>query len=749
MRKNSLVLFFFLVSFVVIGQDNSPFVCPVTDVDGKLLLNPFVGGFDSPQFNQMDFDGDGDKDVVVFDRPGNVSSVFLFTDGEYLYDHDLNVFFSNFKSWVRFYDYNQDGVTDVFASSVSQGVPGVEVWTGKRNGDTVSFELFDIDNPNGDYLVHLFNLNFTNVYVSPGDLPSFDDVDGDGDVDMLAFEPDGSYVTFYKNYALEENLGLDTFVMKLENVCFGRFYENSFSQAITLSSDQDVCAVGLQGELEADSRNLHAGSTVTAIDMDNDNDMDLFIGDLSSSNMVYLENGGTVQNAWMTDIDETFPSTNFVINMPIFLGSFLIDVDQDGNDDLVVAPNQDNVNANLDNAWYYRNEATDGSYDFSFRQKDFLVGDMLDFGTFSSPDFVDVNQDGLLDLIVGSDGEFQLGGTTALRLTYLRNIGTKENPVFEVADEDWLGFSQFKDFSEKPSPSFGDLDSDGDIDLIVGDANGFLYYFENIAGPDVPLEFANPIYQYQDIKVGSNVRADLVDLNEDGLTDLVIGEKANNGVAGNTGSLNYFQNLGSVGNPIFESNITVAPNTPTLGGVDVQELNTGKPASSPRFIKTEDDFLLVVGNVLGRLWLYNDILGNVQGDFNLLDTDFMAMRQGERSVPAMADIDNDGYLELVLGNFRGGLSFFNTTLFSGPMTSTENILPTNSVTVYPNPVSERLLISTALEIQQAKIFDISGKHVQDIDSLKTEINIAGLSNGLYILHLFTEEGVLSKKFIVQ
>ena len=32
------------------------------------------------------------------------------------------------------------------------------------------------------------------------------------------------------------------------------------------------------------------------------------------------------------------------------------------------------------------------------------------------------------------------------------------------------------------SPSFGDLDDDGDDDMILGDADGKLHFFENIAG---------------------------------------------------------------------------------------------------------------------------------------------------------------------------------------------------------------------------------------------------------------------------
>ncbi len=750
MRIIYLISFFGLLGFIGMAQDNSFFTCPVTNSNGKLLANPFVGGFDSPQFNQTDFDNDGDLDMLVFDKPGNVFSVFLFDNGDYNYAYDLNVHFLGLRKWVRFYDYNQDGVEDIFTCPSVQSLDGVEIWTGKRNGNVINYELFKFDLPRGDVLQHPWLDSTIPVFVSAGDLPSIDDVDGDGDVDLLAFDNGGSYLRYYRNYAVERGLGLDTFDMEVEESCFGRFFENSFSQDITLSANMDECATGLKEEDEEELKVLHAGSTVTSFDVDNDNDLDLLIGDLSNDHLVFLSNGGTIDNAWMTEQDETFPSYNFPADMPIFLGSHIVDVDQDGFDDLLVAPSQDNVNANLNNVWYYRNTATDGTFNFSFQQKDFLLEDVLDFGSFSSPSFVDVDQDGLQDIIVGSSGEFLLGANSVLQLIYLKNVGSLENPEFDVVDEDWLSFSQFKDISTKPAPSFGDLDSDGDIDLLVGDDKGFFYYYENIAGEGNPLDFAAPIYEYQDIDVGSNVHVDMVDLNEDGLMDLVIGEQNNNGTADMRGSLNYLQNIGSVGDPIFEANIGIAPNTPTLGQVNVQEeFISTRPSAAPRFIEVDDELLLVVGNDAGRLKLYNNIIGNLDGVFGEVDGDFLTMRQGKRSVPAFADIDNDGFLEMVLGNYRGGLSFFNTELAKGEMTNTEDELLSQKFSIYPNPVSDFLTISSKHSIEEVQLFDISGKKVRAIKNPASKISTSNLSTGMYLLTIFTNEGVVSKKIVVQ
>ena len=48
---------------------------PVVETDGA-LINPWAGGFNSPQFSEADLNGDGFMDLFSFDRDGNVIKVF-------------------------------------------------------------------------------------------------------------------------------------------------------------------------------------------------------------------------------------------------------------------------------------------------------------------------------------------------------------------------------------------------------------------------------------------------------------------------------------------------------------------------------------------------------------------------------------------------------------------------------------------------------------------------------------------------
>ena len=77
------------------------------------------------------------------------------------------------------------------------------------------------------------------------------------------------------------------------------------------------------------------------------------------------------------------------------------------------------------------------------------------------------------------------------------------------------------------SPSFADLDGDGDLDAVVGEDDGTLHYFENTGTATAPAftardGAANP---FNGVDVGELSKPSFADLDGDGDLDAVVGER--------------------------------------------------------------------------------------------------------------------------------------------------------------------------------------------------------------------------------
>ena len=129
-------------------------------------------------------------------------------------------------------------------------------------------------------------------------------------------------------------------------------------------------------------------------------------------------------------------------------------------------------------------------------------------------------------------------------LNYFENTGSAEAPAFAQRSGAANPFDGLF-LPRNGTPTFGDLDGDGDLDLIVGGFTGIFRYFENTGSATAPTyvhqpEAANPL---DGVDVGDYATPALGDLDGDGDLDLVVGEEI--------GTLNYFENTGSSSAPTF------------------------------------------------------------------------------------------------------------------------------------------------------------------------------------------------------
>jgi Secretion system C-terminal sorting domain/FG-GAP-like repeat len=737
MKKLSLITILFFYTYISV-QAQALTRINVDFLNGSTVLKmALAGGLNSPQYNSLDINADGKQDLFIFDRVGNVALPFINNGTANMVDYRFAPeFLPNFPTlndWALFRDYNGDGIADIFTYSDRGG--GIRIFKGKIVNQKIQYDRLQLGT-NGNILNYPLSNGFkVNLYVNNVDIPAVDDIDGDGDLDILAFEVGGGHVYFYKNLSVERNFKKDSLIYELADDCWGRFYDNGFQPSVKLGTET-TCATSLKGENGGGISIIrHPGATLATYDKDNDGDKDLLIGSISYSNLTGLTNSGTKQQAWMSAQDNRFPSNTEGVNLSVFAASFFNDVDNDGKIDLQVAPNSTLFAENLNCSWFYKNTGTNQIPNFVLQQKDFLNKDMIDLGSGSNPTLVDVNGDGLLDLIVGNYSFFLENNARDARLFYYQNIGTATAPKYRLENDNWLNFKQYVSIDVVGfAPTFGDLDNDGDLDLIVGEDSGTMFYGENKAGAGKPLSIPSITPVWKGIKGGSACHPTLVDLNRDGLMDIVTGTR--------NGNLNYFQNKGTRTLPDFNA----TPTDSKLSKIIIGELGSPTAYAAPTFIDFNGKYNLFIGSEKGQIWHFDSIENRINDTFRLRDRDFGLLREGGFSTPIFRNINGDSKLEMVVGNYRGGLSIFKTSFNSDGTTPTQDIDNQLVVNVYPNPFTDNLqVVISTKEVFKGRIkfqlINMLGQtlHVETSDNLGLQpsynLVLKNLNQGFYLLKI--------------
>lgn len=653
---------------------------------------PWAGGMNSCQFGEIDLNLDGIYDLFVFDGHGNRIMPFINSGTPGTIDYDFAPeFIHNFPDmtdWVIFADYNADGKPDIFTKSPN--LPGIVVYK-NTSVDQLEFTLEVYP-----YLTSFQGGGYVNILVTEVDYPGISDIDNDGDLDILTFWGLGSFVEMHKNLSVEKYGISDSLDFEKTSNCWGYFAENDESNDLYL----DTC-VGT-GFYES-GKDRHTGSTFLMLDLDADNDKDLLLGDVDYPNLIHLTNGGTTEESIITSTDTLFPSYDKPVNLFSMPVAAFIDVNNDEKNDLVVSPFDAGMTTsqNYRSVWLYLNGNGNDSPEFQFEQDDFLQNDMIDVGTGAYPVLEDFNGDGLPDLFISNYGYYlysDYGAGNVLHSYYRSgvslyiNSGTQSQPAFtrlthnfnNLWDDNLIGIFL----------TFGDLDGDDDKDMILGKKEGDLWYFENLAGPGQPMEFASPVQSFQQIDVGAYCAPQLFDLDDDGLQDLIIGEE--------NGNLNYYRNTGTAANPDFSFI------TDSLGKVNVTNYQLSYTGySTPCFFKSfQNETNLVVGSEQGKLFYYKNIDDNLSGTFEENDSIFLIIddepfefMNGIRTASAISDLNNDGYFDLLIGNYSGGLNYYSGQT-PPPASGVQNLTqPTPDFNLFPNPANQNLYIEIDAGIQ--------------------------------------------------
>lgn len=704
-------------------------------VSGEKLNNPWCGGFNSPQFATMQIEGDATPELVVFDKVGHFFMGFSWSENQWIYDPELTHTFPDIREWAVFRDFNADGAMDIFAFSDAPGISSMAVYKGTMESGRLNFERFSFPN-SYNLLQYLRNGGQSQLlYVTNIDYPAVDDLDCDGDLDIATFNAAGGLLELFTNQSVESGFGLDSLIFRYTDGCWGGIFESGATEAIDLASASGDCAYNLRhpdDKLEF----RHTGSALNTADLNNDGLKELFISDISFSNISVLWNAGTCSETWFNRQEIFFPEMDTPVNLPSFPAGFPCDVDLDGNTDLLVAPNLSLGGKDYENVWFYQNTGTNAAPEFHLAQENWLVGDMLDLGTGAHPALVDVDADGLMDLVVGNMGFYREDYQRDSRLFYFKNTGTLSEPSFTLEDDDFLGLSRYNGLTFNFVPTFGDFDGDQDLDVLVGEENGSLFYAENLAGPGKPFEFGEWIYPFAGIDVGNSSAPFMADINGDGLIDLLIGER-------NNGNINYFQHLSKESDKLFEPNQSLSPNLEKFGGIDTRIPGYINGFSAPLVFESEGKRYLITGTDNGILELYEIPAEDFTGVFPLVSEKWGEIYTGTRTKIALGDLNNDGLMELVIGNYRGGLGVFETGTLGQLVTSDRRTIGTTRLRVFPNPGFGPLYLSCPEE-GLLEVFDLQGKTIMQTHLSKglQQIPLEGKQPGTYLLRMRDSKGMV-------
>ncbi|HYG50582.1 MAG TPA: VCBS repeat-containing protein, partial [Flavobacteriales bacterium] len=198
-------------------------------------------------------------------------------------------------------------------------------------------------------------------------------------------------------------------------------------------------------------------------DIDNDGDVDVFTGE-SGGNFAYWQNTGTLTApAFGSPVGNPFGLTNIgYYSKPVFA-----DLDNDGDQDMMSGETYGDF-------YYFQNTGTASAPAFAAPVTNPFG--LSNAGYYTTPAFVDLDNDGDLDMLSGlEDGS----------LIYYQNTGTVSAPAFAAGITNPFGLSMGPSVYDS-KPAFADLDGDGDQDMLSGDQYGDFYYFLNTGTATAP-----------------------------------------------------------------------------------------------------------------------------------------------------------------------------------------------------------------------------------------------------------------------
>ncbi|WP_170923320.1 FG-GAP-like repeat-containing protein [Fulvimarina manganoxydans] len=468
-----------------------------------------------------DVDGDGDDDLVVGNQEGTLTTYLRETNGSYALaaTNPFADISSIYGTIPAFADVDGDGDQDLVLGGL-RTTPLVYLKAG-----------------NGSYAEA--TTPFSGVDFSTGILPVFADIDGDGDTDFVSGNQNGTLTTV-----------INTPVVPTVSIPAISVTETSKLSGLTASlSATEQTPVVIDSEVTFTNSVYGSGSIVVSGLLTEDR-----VG-LSTDGAVTLSGNDVSLNGATVGTVSGGTGTSFTITLNATADAAMVEtlLEHLTYEDTADAPTANRV---LTVTVTDDRGATTAVSPFAKAD----TFSSVDVGYYSAPTFADVNGDGHRDLVVGNsagtlttylgaeDGSYTLAEGTGNPFDgfpsydyLIRPAFTQDGRelVFVGSESELITYSRGNDgsggsyalaetnpfsnvgVSFPSSPAFGDVDGDGDDDLVIGNLDGTLTTYLRAEDDSYALATANPL---ANVLVGRLASPTFGDVDGDGDDDLVVGD---------------------------------------------------------------------------------------------------------------------------------------------------------------------------------------------------------------------------------
>jgi hypothetical protein len=328
---------------------------------------------------------------------------------------------------------------------------------------------------------------------------------------------------------------------------------------------------------------------------------------------------------------------------------------------------------------------------------------------------------------------------------YYENVGDEKNAMFGTPTNNPFNLSGFPDLN---LPTFVVLDADGDLDLLVTTEYSQVGYFENIGdaiNPEFDSLVVNPFGKMFGEFENYIAFVNFADMDNDGDLDIVAGLYKYYQEAW---EYEFFENIGTAATAEFSTN---SENLPGL--VNSSYFAIGKTID----IDLDGDFDILSTNYGydGKVFFeFFENSGTAAEPFFepvVRDTFGLSLNEEDFSILSFADMDNDGDADMfsmdLFYNYdydmRTVKYFENITIVSGIKLLEQDF----KFDAYPNPVSNEILIDTDINWNKISIVDALGQ-THYSSNLVSSIDVSHLASGAYFLIAIDNLGnTVKRKFI--